>query len=420
MSSGVRFMFLLALAGMLSLTFYTHYLIQSSSSQTHPKLAVVEHAMNEEDRSESKLPSKSIKTNQCTAEQFDVIKKQLPSDDCLKYKGQPWMQKCSLTYATRCPETTWLENHYTKLHKSNKENQQGKPFVGLFIGCNKGMDAVSAMRMGSANPIFDKSSWRNAITKNDTVKLSNSVCKQDKTKQYEIQHEHDSRYSETAFLHCVEAMPGTAMALKEAAHELSWDDKGFVVTHAAMSKNDGFVPFPSSNGVGIENQGIGNCVKNPSSCVNVTMYSLDTFVSKFVPESMPINYLSVDVEGFDMDVLLGGLKTALPRTQYLEFEYNWVGSWGHQHLNDLVTLLDQRGFTCYWPGFDNNIWRITGCWLDFYDTHVWSNVACVNRNMDEVKSMAEDMELLFHNTIAKDEHVIMDHAAAENFRNREI
>ena len=410
---------LLSLAGLLSITLYTHYIIQSTSNRTNPESVAFVSTINAEAPNERKPSSKSVKVDQCTATQLDVIRKQLPSDDCLKYKGQPWMQKCSLTYATRCPETAWLENHFNKLHKINKENQEGISFVGIFIGCNKGMDAVSAMRMGSSNPMFDKSSWRFVMTKNDTVKLSNSVCRQDKTKQYEIQHVHDSEYSKSALLHCVEAMPGTAIALKEAAHELSWDDKGFVVTHAAMSKNDGLVSFPSASGVGIENKGIGNCVKNPSSCVNVTTYSLDTFVRKFVPDVMLINYLSIDVEGFDMDVLLGGLKIALPRTQYLEFEYNWVGSWSKQHLHDLVTMLDKHGFTCYWPGFNNYIWRITGCWLDFYDIHVWSNVACVNRNMDAVKSMAEDMELLFQNTIAKNESVIMDHAAAENFKNRD-
>jgi hypothetical protein len=46
----------------------------------------------------------------------------------------------------------------------------------------------------------------------------------------------------------------------------------------------------------VENKGIGNCAKNPNrpNCVNETMYSLDTFVEKFVSPNLPINYLSVD------------------------------------------------------------------------------------------------------------------------------
>lgn len=281
-----------------------------------------------------------------------VIQRQLPPDECIKSKGQPWTQKCSFTYATKCPDAIWLDSHYATKHKVSTQDQH-ESFVGIFIGCNKGMDAVAAMRMGSSNPIFDKSSWKNAITKNGTIQLSHSVCNQDKTAQFQIQQENGS--TTNALLHCVEAMPGTAAALKEAAHELTWDEKGFIVTHAAMSKNDGSVLFPSANGVGVENQGIGNCVKNRAACVNVTMHSLDTFVQKNVPEKVPINYLSVDVEGFDMDVLVGGLDHALSRIEYLEFEYNWMGSWAKQHLRDLVDLLDERGLTCYWPGYDGHI-----------------------------------------------------------------
>ena len=313
-----------------------------------------------------------------------------------------------------------MDNHYTNLHKRNDpiQNNQDVSFVGIFIGCNKGMDAVSAMRMGSANPIFDKSSWKNAITKNGAIKLSNSVCGQDQTEQFELEEgiafvDEELSSKPKSLLHCVEAMPGTATALKEAANELSLDEKGFIVTHAAMSKTDGSVLFPSANGVGIENKGIGNCAKNPEACTNVTMYSLDTFVAKFVPKNVPINYLSVDVEGFDMDVLTGGLK-ALTRIQYLEFEYNWVGSWAKQHLKVLVDLLNQRGFTCYWPGYDNLIWKITGCWLDHYDIHMWSNVACVNRK--EVPTLADDMERLFQETLTKGEQVVMDKAACENYK----
>jgi FkbM family methyltransferase len=205
-------------------------------------------------------------------------------------------------------------------------------------------------------------------------------------------------------------MPGTAIALKEAAQKLAWDERGFIVTHAAMSKNDGVVLFPLENGVGVENKGIGNCAKNPnrSNCVNVTLYSLDTFVEKFVSPNLPINYLSVDVEGYDMDVLLGGMNHALSRIEYLEFEYNWMGSWAKQHLSTLIDLLDQRGFRCYWPGYGGYIWRITGCWLDLYKVHTWSNVACVNENVDSVRSLADEMERMFLATLSKEENIKMD------------
>ena len=61
-------------------------------------------------------------------------------------------------------------------------------------------------------------------------------------------------------------------------------------------------------------------------CVDVNMYSLDSFVRKFVKSKGPINMLSVDTEGWDFDVLFGGSST-LDRTYYLEFEYHRRGAY---------------------------------------------------------------------------------------------
>ena len=113
--------------------------------------------------------------------------------------------------------------------------------------------------------------------------------------------------------------------------------------------------------------------------------------------------------GFDMDVLRGG-KTALRRVEYLEFEYNWMGTWKDQKLSTLIDMLDRNGFTCYWPGSENhNIWRITGCWLDHYDIHFWSNVACANRNLEGAQDIAESMEKLFVYTLSKGNGAIMNY-----------
>ena len=85
-----------------------------------------------------------------------------------------------------------------------------------------------------------------------------------------------------------------------------------------------------------------------------------------------------------------------------------MGSWRNQTLSSLIDLLDDKfGFTCYWPGIHNSIWRITGCWLDHYDLHFWSNVACVNRNSKEGKGVAEQMEAMFYETLDKGDEYSM-------------
>ena len=298
-----------------------------------------------------------------------------------------------------------------------------KSFVGIFVGCNKGLDAVNAMRMGTGNSKFDKFAWKDAMAQvGEKGALDRDVCNQATTPQFSLagedkENEGGDHYDSSSaslhsmHLHCIEPMQSTVRALARVAYELTYDKMGFVVTHAAMAKEDGSVLFPRGNKfkLGKENKGIAssNCDQGQrGKCTNVTMYSLDTYVNKFVPEGVPINYLSVDAEGHDYDVLLGGTiggtadirtnNTALSRVHYLEFEYNWMGPWKNQSFQHAIEYLDAEfQFTCYWDGFNNTIWRITECWLDHYDIHFWSNVACVNRNAEEVREVAENMERLF-------------------------
>ena len=60
-----------------------------------------------------------------------------------------------------------------------------------------------------------------------------------------------------------------------------------------------------------------------------------------------------------------------------------------------MRLLDGKGFTCYWAGI-KKLWRITDCYLDWYDWHGWSNVACVHRSQIELVGI---MEGLFNRTL---------------------
>lgn len=220
-------------------------------------------------------------------------------------------------------------------------------FLALFVGCNKGYDALNALRMGSNDPIFDKSTWDTAMTYNNTVKLHNDVCNEITNPQFDIPpgvssstNNEEKKKEKKGFVqvHCIEPMPTTARELQRAAIQTGYDALGFIVTHAAMSKIDGHVAFPRESKIGVENKGISNtdCSKSSSGtttnedCVNVTMYSLDTYIQTYIPnninkeEEIPINYLSIDVEGWDYEVLLGGKQNVLKRVHYLEFEYNWV------------------------------------------------------------------------------------------------
>jgi hypothetical protein len=76
----------------------------------------------------------------------------------------------------------------------------------------------------------------------------------------------------------------------------------------------------------------------------------------------------------------------------------------------VIEYLDNNfGFTCYWAGFNNTVWRITNCWLDHYESHFWSNIACVKRNIDDVQDIASDMENIFMETLAKGDDAVRDY-----------
>jgi FkbM family methyltransferase len=126
-------------------------------------------------------------------------------------------------------------------------------------------------------------------------------------------------------------------------------NQGFVITGIGMGKEDSTMLVEKINKVGKENKGLENGShdgKQTSGCVKAFVVSLDSFVAKYVKSPGPIHFLSIDVEGFDFDVVLGGTQT-LKGVQYLEFEYNHMGSWRKQSLSDAVDLLDENVFTCF-------------------------------------------------------------------------
>ena len=156
---------------------------------------------------------------------------------------------------------------------------------------------------------------------------------------------------------------------------------------------------------------MGPSRKAKNHCINVPVLSLKDFIATKVRSSSKdvdtdnnntnnrnINILSIDVEGYDGDVLLGASSEVLNRVEYLEFEYNWMGSWREQHLYDIITMLyEDASMVCYWAGIEK-LWRITNCWMLYYDIHSWSNIACVNTNL--VPDLATNMETIFQNTIS--------------------
>lgn len=355
---------------------------------------------------------------QCSSEDLDTVKRQLPNGDCSDTFKMPWQNECSFSYATRCPEAVWLTEQYTtntdpaagaaasnrigaSTSTDNDTDTSMPPALAIYVGCNKAMDAVNSLRMISGDATYDRDRWRDLFFEGH--KFEAGRCGQDTGEQFPIAgHRDKKKNTRNAVVHCIEAMPVTATRLNETVQALGWQNQ-LVVSNVAVSDTDGSILFPDVKGkVGVENLGIENCQGKDAQqlCKNVPLYRLDTFAEQFLPkDGSLVDFLSIDVEGFDYDVLLGAPQS-LKRTKYVEFEYNWKGKWKDHKLSTAVDMLKDSGFVCYWAGSFGRIWRITDCWLDYYDLKFWSNVACVNVRLPEAAPLAARMEELFRQTLA--------------------
>ena len=134
----------------------------------------------------------------CTRDQLLAVRAQLHPTDCVKAVRDPWLQSCSLTAQTKCPDpANWLDEYYSELQREyalEEEQQQqlllrggefASPFLAISVGCNKGFDALNTLRMGTFDASLSKSDWNDAMTAGEE-KIHQSVCKQDATPEFEI------------------------------------------------------------------------------------------------------------------------------------------------------------------------------------------------------------------------------------------
>ena len=333
----------------------------------------------------------------CTIEELMRVRMHLDPHACAATINRPFKQKCSLSKATKCPDTSnYLDEYYDELQKqflkSSNRDEFGS-FVGLSVGCNKGFDALNTLRMGTFDASLSKEAWKKEMLKDG--ELWESVCAQDATSPFSVDTGVDT--PRKGVVHCFEPMPATFRKLKEASKDLGYDEKGYKVIHAAVDKESSKAYFQSSAKSGVENIGLEACKRKAKDCsVEVEVLTLSDYVKQNIPGKGPIHILQVDVEGYDNNVLQGAGKEVLQRVEYLEFEYNWMGPWKKYHLYDTIEMLDEIDFTCYWTGVQK-LWRITGCWQVYFDIHAWSNISCANRR--RVPGLASKMEGVFQQTL---------------------
>lgn len=332
---------------------------------------------------------------QCSAGQLEILSKQIGPMLCERSKKMPYMNRCSFSWASQCPDTPWVGRHLAKAKTTTEDS-----FLSFFVGCNKAIDAVNALQLGSRNPKYDVAKWKESLKK--AGDFAGSSCKQLDGKDYTLKD--PTQPHRLAQVYCFEPVTSTFTQLQRTKTEMGWTNE-LVLEQAAMSSEAGSMSVSTSIELGKEDSTLEEltCSKNHQGCQEIPIYTLNDYVATSLSGTPPIHFLSIDVEGYDFEVLKGA-SNILPRVHYLEFEYSWKEPWGKQNLADAIQMLHDVGFICYFPGDKKErIWRITGCWQEHYALHFWSNIACVNGNIPEARPLADDMEEHFLETLA-DEH----------------
>jgi hypothetical protein len=286
----------------------------------------------------------------CEPDQQQKLQKQLTSDNCFN----PQNQWCSYSKATKCHDPGVFKTYHSYNHVPTE-------FTAVFIGCNNGIDAVTTLRLGAWDNQYSPTAWFSKLQEGLSDQAQKTFANCFGEVEVTSNKKNDGKVR-PAQVYCFEPPSSIVDELKRTATELKWDDKLHVDSNTMAT------------------------------------VSLDDYVENNPLGKAPwIHFLSIGSFGYDFTILQRAEKT-LKKVHYLEFELTWKGDWAKQTFHDAIDWLMNRDFVCYWPGQENKMWRITGCWQDMYKLKSWSHVACVNTKYPD-KILQTSMETVFLQTL---------------------
>jgi Methyltransferase FkbM domain len=348
---------------------------------------------------------------QCTSDQLDILKRQLPPGGCERRKDKPFQRMdCSFSAATSCGDVPiWLHDFHAR-HNVIQTDDHAERFQAILVGCNKAYDAVDLLRLTTrdATHRYDRQAWRTEFVHSDEPvekDETSSTCPRGKV----VTEIPPGQVPQKAQVYCIEAVPKTFQQLEKTHRSLGFTSDELDLDHVAIRLEPGTMSVYTKDPIGVSQVGPGywrhKCAKFPDDCIEVPADNIDHWIQSkpnLQGEHVPIHYLSVTVEDNAYEVLQGAAKT-LRRVQYLDLTYHWFGDWGikDRSLKDLITRLQKKGHVCYFHGDDENLWRITDCWQDHYELRFFANIACVNVNIPAAEPLAINMENVFLATLKK-------------------
>jgi FkbM family methyltransferase len=282
---------------------------------------------------------------------------------------------------TNCPNAMWIDDMVAS------DVSPGK--VILSIGCNRGNDAVAWLERYDLSRSWNTDRWihkiRSLVSKDflacqpqtPTVTAYTQIAKQGLV-SLENQLQTKSRAL------CVEPVQATVELLRKASADLGFaDSESFTIIQAAASApgaHNDTTAFQDAY-AGDENRGLKDSIleshsmlESPIPLTTVDALARDNGLGH-------VDVLTIDTEGADADVLKGAANT-LNSVRYLEFEVHRDipdTSWFRTSLQSVMEDLDAKQFDCFWAGNNGKLMSVLKCWLDEFETGMWSNVVCAKR-----------------------------------------
>jgi FkbM family methyltransferase len=284
---------------------------------------------------------------------------------------------------SNCPELSKLIDAYIRSIPPEKQ------VTVVTVGCNKGYDFISAVRHWSRDENFSEQKLRERHFLLGLRRRGIGLCNAGTRPDASVRNEVFGTRQVSAW--CFEPLATNFEMLNKSFTALGYLQSVHLV-RAAVSSHNAKAYFPRLK-PGSESASLNqDAHEHEPESLKATFDLVDVVtLDDALDEVDTIDHLSIDTEGNDMRVLYGSMRLlAEKRVRFLQFEYHSVSHWATTDLSDVIDVLDQLGYDCYFAGNHGQLWRVTGCWHDSYHKKAWSNIVCAARDEKLLHEIMEE------------------------------
>jgi hypothetical protein len=308
----------------------------------------------------------SFGPDKCTDAQLSIVQKQLP-DDALNFR--PWRDgsfsiatvRSKFAYNPKLMREFYASDHFNFGTKTNS-------FYAVFIRWKKNFAPIDSLAIGSRHPKFDIDQWKSKLGLSEKQALPPVA----------IDFSAGTRPAKALV---VEYEDQTPISLESLKTEFGYSDNELALLKIEKKQ-----------------------LNNKSFMSNIISLKKPSTTGEVDP-TQPIHFLDISGTNGEDAAILQSLMSIMDQVRYLHFEYNKDNSWEKAKLSSLLKALKAKGLVCYFAGkkeIDYGLWRVTDCFLDYFDFRHWAWLDCVNVEHEDVSELASRMEQKFLETLKKD------------------